>query len=168
MKLADEGRDNSFGPEDAMSHYYETPLFNEIDLAFIMRIAGQDFQRLVGYFGDDGARGITAIEAAHASGDAVALVDPAHKLKSEARQLGARRLGDIAAEIERTARRCIEQQVQPGTIDQEIALLRVCFAQTLAILCEQAPRRPSKPARAALAHTTPAGRMRLFGRRAAP
>jgi len=143
-----------------MSHYYTIPMFDEAALMLVLRAAGPDFSRLVGYFGDDGARCIALIEQAHGQGDAVALVDPAHKLKGEARQLGARRLGDISAEIERTARRCIEQQQQPGTIDHEISMLRICFSQTLALLCELTPRRVIPASRRASAGP------RLFGRRA--
>jgi len=147
-----------------MSHYYAIPLFDETALASVMHAAGADFSRLVGYFGDDGARCIGQIEQAHDAADAAALVDPACRLEEQARQMGARRLSLIAGEIEQTARRCLEQQEPPGTIAHEISMLRVCFSQTLALLCEVAPGRAPPPApRARL--SAPSVRPRIFGRR---
>jgi len=143
-----------------MSHHFEKPLLDEAELARTLHAVAQDFVRLVGYFGDDGVCCVAQVEAAHAAGDAAALVGPAHRLKGEARQLGAVRLGDIAAEIERTARRCVEEQVPPATITQEVQALRVCFAQTLALLSALTPgRRATRP-------VAPPRTRRIFGRRA--
>jgi HPt (histidine-containing phosphotransfer) domain-containing protein len=52
----------------------------------------------------DGAVQVEAIESAVSSGDAVALVRPAHTLKSASYTVGAMRLGDLAKSLEARGR----------------------------------------------------------------
>lgn len=100
---------------------------------------GAGLPRIIGYFREDGARAILAIEEALAARSARDMVLPAHKLKGEARQLGAARLGEIAESIEMTARSCLEKQAEPDGVASEIAMLRGCFAETMVQLGADGP-----------------------------
>lgn len=114
-----------------MSHYYAIPLVDAAELAEAQRVIGPDFSRIVSYFQEDGVKAIVTIEQAMHARSAKAMALPAHKLKGEARQLGAVRLGEIAETIEKAARDCIEKQLPPEGIVIEVAMLRGCFAETL-------------------------------------
>lgn len=156
-----------------MSHYYALPLLNEAELAQARAALGAGMDRIVGYFREDGARAIVQIEEAFAARNAAAMVIPAHTLKGESRQLGARRLGDIAEAIETTARRCVEQHEDPVEVAAEVAMLRGCFIETLALLGDAPappimPRPVVAPAAAAPAPrpAPPPASPRTFGRRA--
>ena len=108
-----------------------------IDLAAFRRARGAlgaDLIRILGYFRDDGARCIAAIEAAMQRNDAVALVMPAHTLKEDSRQFGARPLPDLAEEIEMTARRCVEHHQAPDELIERVVRLRGVFEATMALL----------------------------------
>lgn len=157
-----------------MSHYYSIPLVDAADLAQARAALGGDLTRILGYFREDGAKSIVQIEEALAAGDAATMVHPAHTLKGEARQFGCLRLGDIAEAIEKTARRCVEQHGEPTQVASEIAMLRGCFSDSLAMLDNGAsqapvfsagiPPTPTAPTRpATIAPPTP--RARVFGRR---
>ncbi len=95
---------------------------------------GAPFIRIIGYFGEDGAKAVTEIESAQRGGNAVAMVMPAHTLKTEARQFGGMALGDLAESIERQARRCVENQEKPDDLLVPVAKLRPLFRETLEIL----------------------------------
>jgi histidine phosphotransfer protein HptB len=92
-------------------------------------------------------------------------VIPAHTLKSESRQFGAKRLGDLAEAIEKAARQCVEQHIAPTAAASEIAMLRGCFSETLAVLrgAPSTPNHPTTPAYQSAA-ARPSG-ARTFGRR---
>lgn len=92
---------------------------------------GPEFVRILGYFREDGAKSLDAIEAAMRAKSAAALVRPSHTLKGESRQFGADPLGDIAEIIEVTARRCVELQTGPDELIPEVVKLRPLFEQTL-------------------------------------
>lgn len=125
-----------------MSHYYAIPLVDEAELAQARATLGADLTRILSYFREDGAKSIVQIEEALTAGDAATLVRPAHTLKGESRQFGCRRLGDIAEAIEMTARRCVEQHSAPGDVAAEVAMLRGCFTESLALLDSEAPQTP--------------------------
>jgi HPt (histidine-containing phosphotransfer) domain-containing protein len=103
---------------------------------------GGDFVRILAYFREDGIKSVAAIEAAMRSGDAVALVPPAHTLKGEARQFGALPLGALAELIEVVARRCIEDHQTPDELIETVVKLRPLFERTLE-LCEQEANPPA-------------------------
>lgn len=124
-------------------YYYSIPLVNEPELAQARAVIGAGLARIIGYFREDGAKSIVQIEEALATGNAAAMVIPAHTLKGESRQFGARRLGDIAEVIEKTARRCLEQHTAPEEVASEVAMLRGCFVETLAVLEAGAPAAPA-------------------------
>ena len=92
---------------------------------------GGGFVRILGYFREDGEKAIARIEEAMQRRDVAALVLPAHTLKSEARQFGAEPLGELAEEIELTARRSIEQRVFPDQLVPTVARLRPLYEQTI-------------------------------------
>jgi histidine phosphotransfer protein HptB len=92
---------------------------------------GTDFIRILGYFREDGAKSVDALEAAVRANKAVAMVMPAHTLKGEARQFGADALGDLAEEIEDHARKCIEWGHDPDGTIEHVVKLRPLFAQTM-------------------------------------
>lgn len=91
---------------------------------------GPGFVRILGYFREDGVKSVARIEAAMRSGETAALVLPAHTLKSEARQFGAEPLGDMAEEIEFTARRCVEAHRFPDELVASVVELRRLFNET--------------------------------------
>ena len=92
---------------------------------------GAGFVRILGYFREDGEKAIARIEEAMQRRDAVALVSPAHTLKSEARQFGAEPLGELAEEIEFTARRYVEQRMFPDELVPQVTKLRPLYRKTM-------------------------------------
>ncbi|SFS04355.1 Hpt domain-containing protein [Sphingomonas jatrophae] len=94
---------------------------------------GAEFVRIVGYFREDGAKSVRAIEAAMRANDPVALVMPAHTLKGEAAQFGAMPLSMLAELIEMTARRCIETHDGPNELIEDVVRLRPLFEATMAL-----------------------------------
>jgi HPt (histidine-containing phosphotransfer) domain-containing protein len=95
---------------------------------------GPNFVRILGYFREDGTRSVGEIEAAMRAKDPVAMVLAAHKLKGEALQLGALRLGITAETIEMTARACVEHHDTPDEVLELVVALRSMFEETLALL----------------------------------
>jgi HPt (histidine-containing phosphotransfer) domain-containing protein len=92
---------------------------------------GAGFVRILGYFREDGEKAIARIEDAMHRRDAVGLVAPAHTLKSEARQFGADPLGELAEEIEFTARRYVEQRMFPDELVPQVTKLRPLYLKTM-------------------------------------
>ncbi len=92
---------------------------------------GPGFVRILGYFREDGEKSVAKIEDAMQRKDVTALVVPAHTLKSEARQFGAEPLGELAEEIEFTARRSIEMRSFPDELLPAVAKLRPLYEQTM-------------------------------------
>jgi HPt (histidine-containing phosphotransfer) domain-containing protein len=107
---------------------------------------GPGFVRILGYFREDGEKSIAKIEEAMHRRDAAALVVPSHTLKSEARQFGAEPLGELAEEIEFTARRSLEARMFPDELIPQVAKLRPLYAQTMELFDKEtnplAQRRP--------------------------
>lgn len=95
---------------------------------------GAAYFRVFGYFREDGEQSIAIIEAAMRNRDASAMVMPAHKLKSEARQFGGERLGQLAEDIEMFARHCVETHETPEDYVAKVVQLRPIFEDMLAII----------------------------------
>ena len=93
---------------------------------------GSAFVRILGYFHEDGAKSVSAIEEAGRQRNSTALVIPAHTLKGEARQFGAIELAELAEEIEMGARRCVENHDTPDELLMPITKLRPLFDNTIA------------------------------------
>jgi histidine phosphotransfer protein HptB len=98
---------------------------------------GNGFVRIFGYFQEDGAKSVAAIEAAVKIGAAVPLVLPAHKLKSEAREFGAMALAEAAEHIEMVARDCVEWRQEPTSLVEYAIGLRALFDASVAMLDEK-------------------------------
>lgn len=127
--------------------YQEAELVNRADLARSRAELGSAFLRILGYFREDGAKAITAIEEAIRTRNAVALVSPAHTLKGESAQFGAYGLSSMAETIEMVARRCVETHEEPDELIEIVVGLRPCFTETMALLDRDAnpllARRPT-------------------------
>jgi HPt (histidine-containing phosphotransfer) domain-containing protein len=95
---------------------------------------GAAFIKLIQYFGEDGTKAVSEIEAGQREANAVRSVMPAHTLKSEARQFGGMALGMLAERIELHARRCVENHESPDELLVEVAKLRPLFNETLQLL----------------------------------
>ena len=93
---------------------------------------GGSFSRILGYFREDSAKAILAIEEAVRTRDAVALVRPAHTLKGESLQFGAEPLGLLAEALEKAARQAVEDHGFPADAVEQVARLRPLLSETLA------------------------------------
>ncbi len=95
---------------------------------------GANFVRILGYFREDGEKSIAAIESAMRSGNAAAMVIPAHTLKGESAQFGAEQLSVRAEAIETIARSCVETHDAPEEALEHVVGLRALFEETLTLL----------------------------------
>ncbi|MFD1952369.1 Hpt domain-containing protein [Sphingomonas arantia] len=95
---------------------------------------GADFARILGYFREDGARSVAAIEDAMRQRSVASLVMPAHTLKADAAQLGASGLATLAEHVEETARDCLERREGCDDLLGEVVRLRPMFISTMALL----------------------------------
>ena len=66
--------------------------------------------------------------------NAAALVLPSHTLKSEARQFGGERLGQLSEDIEMHARHCVETHEAPDDYVDRVVALRPLFKEMLAAI----------------------------------
>lgn len=112
----------------------DAELINWQEYSHARKELGDAFVRILGYFREDGIRSVDAIEQAMRSRDSVGLVIPAHTLKGESRQFGAKLIGDMAETIEFTARRCVETREGPEELIEIVADLRSRFDETLRAL----------------------------------
>ena len=92
---------------------------------------GPGFIRILGYFREDGAKSLAALENAMRERNTVALVIPAHTLKGEARQFGAEPLAARAELIEQSARISIETKSFPDELVADVVALRKLWTETL-------------------------------------
>jgi HPt (histidine-containing phosphotransfer) domain-containing protein len=97
-------------------------------------LLGAGFMRVLGYFREDGAKSVVAIEEAMRLKDSTKLVMPAHTLKGEAWQFGGYRLALLAEEIEVAARHYVEIQIDPSELVEQVVRLRPMFEATLLAL----------------------------------
>ena len=122
---------------------------------------GAGFVRILGYFREDGAKSVVALEQAMRANNAAAMVLPAHTLKGESRQFGAIPLSDLAEIIENIARDCVETQDTPDDALPHVVKLRPLFDQTLTMLEREAsPLVERRPVAGGFGRKAPGG----FGR----
>lgn len=95
-------------------------------------LIGNDFAKILGYYRDDAAKCVVAVEQAYKLRDAVSMVRPAHTLKGDSLQFGGEAIGKLAEHIEHSARRCVEEHSAPDSLDVEILRLRPLLIETLA------------------------------------
>jgi HPt (histidine-containing phosphotransfer) domain-containing protein len=101
---------------------------------------GKRYKIIFGYFREDGARWIAAIEDAARRRSVVALVRPAHTLRGESLQFGATSLGLMAERIEMAARNAIASASFPADIADYVAQLRPLFDEAMAVLTRETIR----------------------------
>lgn len=92
---------------------------------------GANFVRILGYFREDAEKAVEEIALAMQNRDIAALVLPAHKVKSEARQFGAEALADLCEEIEDGGRHAVETRLFPDHLLPQVAKLRPLYRQTI-------------------------------------
>lgn len=92
---------------------------------------GANFARILQYFREDGIQSVEAVEQAMHDKVSVALIVPAHTLKGESLQFGAKTLSALAEKIEMTGRHLVEIQQTPEQLIPEAAQLRPLFLATL-------------------------------------
>lgn len=97
---------------------------------------GANFVRILGYFREDADKAVEAIALAMQNRDAPALVLPAHKVKSEARQFGAEALASLCEEIEDAGRHAVETRLFPDHLLPQVAQLRPLYRRTIEALEE--------------------------------
>ena len=95
-------------------------------------LIGNEFATILGYYRDDAAKCVVAVEQAYKLRDAISMVRPAHTLKGDSLQFGGEALGKLAEHIEHNARRCVEEHRAPDSLDTEILRLRPMLIETLA------------------------------------
>lgn len=93
---------------------------------------GVNLLRVLNYFREDGGKAVTAIENAMRMKDAVAMIGPADLLRSEAVQIGAQGVAELAEEIEVQARDCLEWHQSPDSLLEPVVQLRAVFNETVA------------------------------------
>lgn len=123
-----------------------TDLIDWQEYGVAQRILGEALPRILEYYREDGIKSVAAIEHAMAARDASALVIPAHTLKGESRQFGAKAVGDMAETIEMTARECVETHSTPLKLEPVVAALRAAFTQTLEQLTQDLAGHAPRPA----------------------
>jgi HPt (histidine-containing phosphotransfer) domain-containing protein len=94
-------------------------------------LIGADFARILGFYREDAAKTVVAIEQAFRARDAVAMVRPAHTLKGDSLQFGGEALGRLAEHIEHTARQCVEDHTAPDDLGLDIPRMRPLLIETL-------------------------------------
>ncbi len=105
-----------------------------IEFEAVREQLGANFARILRYFSEDGIKSVEAIEQAMHEKVTVALIVPAHTLKGEALQFGARPLSALAEKIEMSARHLVEIQQTPEELIPEAARLRPLFLETMTVL----------------------------------
>lgn len=114
--------------------YEQIPLVDWATFTQTRAQLGGSFVRILGYFVEDGLKSVSQIEEAMRGNSAAGLILPAHKLKSEARQFGGERLGQLAEDIEMFGRACVESRESPETWVDRVVALRPMFAETMAAI----------------------------------
>jgi HPt (histidine-containing phosphotransfer) domain-containing protein len=109
----------------------EQNLVNWNEFNAVREQLGANFARILHYFREDGIKSVEKIEQAMHEKVSVALIVPAHTLKGEALQFGAKPLSALAEKIEMTARHLVEIQQTPEQLIPEAAQLRPIFEATL-------------------------------------
>ena len=136
----------------------EEPIVDRAALNRLRAEVGPALPKLLGYFREDGARSVAAVEDAIRLHSAARLVIPAHTLKGESLQFGARPLAALAEQIELTARDLVETQGVPDALSGPVRQLGPLFTRTLEALTRELATAPG-----AAAAPRPAFGRRTFG-----
>ena len=95
---------------------------------------GSNLVRVVGFFRDDGHKSVDAIENALKARNAISIIGPADLLKTDAMQIGALTVAELAEDIEFGARDCVEWHQSPESLIAPVMQLRSIFEDSLAQL----------------------------------
>ena len=95
---------------------------------------GSNLVRVVGFFRDDGQKSVDAIENALKARNAISIIGPADLLKTDAMQIGALTVAELAEDIEFGARDCVEWHQSPDSLIAPVMQLRAIFEDSLAQL----------------------------------
>ena len=95
---------------------------------------GSNLVRVVGFFRDDGQKSVDAIENALKARNAISIIGPADLLKTDAMQIGALTVAELAEDIEFGARDCVEWHQSPESLIAPVMQLRSIFEDSLAQL----------------------------------
>ncbi len=95
---------------------------------------GSGFLRVLGYLRDDGAKSLGAIEDALRAHNPMAIIGPADLLKTDAMQIGALTLAELAEDVEFAARDCVEWHQSPDGMVEQVLSLRAAFDETVALM----------------------------------
>ncbi len=95
---------------------------------------GSNFLRTVGFFQEDGAKSLSTIEGALRLRNPIAIIGPADLLKSDALQIGALTVAELAEDVEFGARDCVEWHQASDILLESVIQLRAAFDDTLAQL----------------------------------
>jgi histidine phosphotransfer protein HptB len=95
---------------------------------------GHNFARTIGYLRDDGLKSIAVIEEALRMGDAIGMIVPAEMIKTEAYDVGAIALAEMAEDIEFGARDRVEWRQSPDDLLESVVALRRLFTQTIGVI----------------------------------
>jgi GAF domain-containing protein/HPt (histidine-containing phosphotransfer) domain-containing protein/ActR/RegA family two-component response regulator len=137
-EAADEAHSPN-GPQGPAVNVGDVPLLDEAVLGELRAATGDDDEfivDLVETYVTEGAANLEGILAAAAAGDPVAIVRPAHTLKSSSASLGAMRLSAIAKAIEEAGRTAVSDEL---AVDAERA--RATWLETLEALAAAGLRR---------------------------
>lgn len=115
-----------------MAQIIETPAVDWTQFEQARASLGANLLRVLGYFREDGGKAVTAIEGAMRMKDVVAMIGPADLLRSEAAQIGAQGVAELAEEIEFQARDCLEWHQSPDSLLEPVVQLRAVFNETVA------------------------------------
>ena len=103
--------------------------FDEAALVKLRQLGGDNFvRRMIDLFFDYAPKRLAAARAGQEAGDLVAIARGVHPLKSSAGQIGARRVQELAAQIEKLA------------MAQEAAAIPPLFEELEAALAQIKPR----------------------------
>lgn len=109
---------------------HHAPLLDKQAIEAARSQLNENFRPLMEYFMRDTARHIRRMERAIASEKIVGLLPPAHTAKSASRQLGLKRLGEIAADLERDARHALDEPCGIENFSAQVRRLKSTFEET--------------------------------------
>jgi histidine phosphotransfer protein HptB len=92
---------------------------------------GANFLRSLGFFRKDGQKSLIAMENALREGNPVGVIGPADLLKTDAMQLGALTVAEMAEDIEFGARNCVDWHQSPGILIEPVLALCRAFQDTV-------------------------------------
>lgn len=116
-------------------------LINDSEFAHAQDQLGAAFPMIVDIFAEEAEKSVGMLARAMAALDAAGMIIPAHSIKGEARQFGARLLAELAERIEAGARQCVSQGREPVELDLPVRQIAQTLTQSVATMRETLVRR---------------------------